>query len=63
MFHGLVHELVLEHSSFSSQAGSFLTAEVHLEKFTAAWIPLTYSACKPFLGYYAQSWFFLPASC
>lgn len=55
MFHGLVHELMLEHNSLSSQAGSFLTAEVHLEKFTAAWIPLTYSACKPFLGYYAQS--------
>lgn len=31
MFHGLVREIVLEHSSLSSQAGSFLTTEIHLE--------------------------------
>lgn len=54
MFHGLVHEMVLEHSSLSFPR----QAEVHPE--TAAWIPLPYSACKPFLGSCAQNYF--PAS-
>lgn len=62
MSHRLVRETVLEHRSL----GFPRQAAFSLQKFTkktAAWIPLTYSAYKPFLGYCAQSYVFLSASC